>query len=133
MPEILDVPGVTTSASPYPSAVTAGNLVFVSGQVSFDDAGAVVGKDVTAQTRQALTRLERILAATGATLHDLVSATVYLTDGDDAAKFNQEWMRWFTDHRPARATVIAGLLDSRLLVEIQAIAVTHGAGRKEAE
>ncbi|WP_051055399.1 RidA family protein [Rhodococcus opacus] len=131
MPEILDVPGVTTGASPYPSAVAVGNFVFVSGQVSFDDAGSVVGTDVTEQTRQTLRRLERVLAAAGATLHDIASATVYLANADDAPGFNEEWRRWFAaEHRPARATVVAALLDPQLLVEIQAVAVT-GRGSTE--
>ena len=131
MGDVVDVPGVTTAASPYPSARRVGDLVFVSGQVSFDDAGRVVGTDVVEQTRNSLTRLGRVLAAAGAGLHDIASATVYLVDADDAARFNEEWMRWFgAEHRPARATVVADLLEPRLLVEIQAIAVT-GRGSNE--
>ncbi|RZL82486.1 MAG: RidA family protein [Rhodococcus sp. (in: high G+C Gram-positive bacteria)] len=135
MDDTVDVPGVTTGTGPYPSARRMGDLVFVSGQVSFDDDGRVVGTDVVTQTRHSLTRLDRVLAAAGATLRDIASATVYLTNAGDAAEFNEEWMRWFGgDHRPARATVVADLLDPRLLVEIQAVAVTgHGAEGKEAE
>lgn len=120
----LDVSGITTPASPYPSAVVSGDLVFVSGQVSFDDAGSVVGEgDVTAQTRQVLERLQRVLHACGATLDDVVSTTAYLTRPSDSGAFNAEWSRWFGGRRPARATVVAQLLDERLLVEVQAIAV----------
>jgi len=130
MGDIVDVPGVTTGTSPYPSARRVGDLVFVSGQVSFDDTGHVVGTDVVEQTRP-LTRLDRVLAAAGATLHDIASATVYLANAGDAPRFNEEWMRWFAaEHRPARATVVADLLDPQLLVEIQAIAVT-GRGSTE--
>lgn len=131
MGDLVDVPGVTTTSSPYPSARRVGDLVFISGQVSFDDAGRVIGTDVVEQTRNSLTRLGRVLAAAGATLHDIASATVYLTNAEDAARFNEEWMCWFgAEHRPARATVVAELLDPRLLVEIQAIAVT---GRRSNE
>ncbi|MBC2638771.1 MULTISPECIES: RidA family protein [unclassified Rhodococcus (in: high G+C Gram-positive bacteria)] len=135
MGDTVDVPGVTTGTSPYPSARRVGDLVFVSGQVSFDDDGIVVGTDVGTQTRHCLTRLQRVLAAAGATVHDIASATVYLTNAANAAGFNEEWMRWFGgEHRPARATVVADLLDPRLLVEIQAVAVTgRGADGKEAE
>ncbi|KXF49787.1 enamine deaminase RidA [Rhodococcus sp. SC4] len=131
MGDIVDVPGVTTGTSVYPSARRVGDLVFVSGQVSFDDTGNVVGTDVVEQTRHSLTRLDRVLAAAGATLHDIASATVYLANAGDAPRFNEEWMRWFAaEHRPARATVVADLLDPQLLVEIQAIAVT-GRGSTE--
>lgn len=120
----VDVPGITTDDSPYPSAVDTGALVFVSGQVSFDDHGRVVApRDPAGQTRQCLTRLELVLESLGCSLTDVVSATVYLTDAAFAADFNAEWGRWFGAHRPARATVVADLLDPALLVEVQAIAV----------
>ena len=124
LPQLLDVPGITTSSSPYPSAVVAGNLIFVSGQVSVDESGSVVAEgDVTGQTRQALTRLQQVLEAAGATLADVVSTTVYLSRSSDAAQYNAEWARWFGNRRPARATVVAQLLNERLLVEVQATAV----------
>lgn len=120
----VDCEGITTASSPYPSAVLAGPLVHVSGQVSFDDAGAVVAEgDVTGQTRQCLERLQRVLTSVGGSLDDVVACTVYLTDAAFAESFNVEWARWFRDRRPARATVVAQLLDSRLLVEVQATAV----------
>jgi 2-iminobutanoate/2-iminopropanoate deaminase len=125
----VDVPGITTGASPYPSAVDTGALVFVSGQVSFDDQGRVVAPgDAAGQTRQCLTRLERVLESLGCSLTDVVSATVYLTDAGFSADFNAEWGQWFGGHRPARATVVADLLDPALLIEVQAIAVRETKG-----
>ena len=41
---------------------------------------------------------------------------------------NRVWRERFGRHRPARATVVAGLLDERLLVEITALAVQSGGG-----
>lgn len=125
----VDVPGITSADSPYPSAVDTGAMVFVSGQVSFDDEGRVVAPgDPARQTRQCLTRLERVLGSLGCSLSDVVSATVYLTDAAFAADFNTEWGQWFGDRRPARATVVADLLDPALLVEVQAIAVRNAMG-----
>lgn len=119
------MPGITTASSPYPSAVVVGDLVFVSGQVAFDDTGTVVAEgDVTGQTRQVLERLQRVLLACGASLDDVVTTTAYLSRSSDSGAFNAEWSRWFGDRRPARATVVAQLLDERLLVEVQAVAVT---------
>jgi 2-iminobutanoate/2-iminopropanoate deaminase len=129
----LDVEGITTPITPYPNEVAVGSLIFVSGQVSFDDLGAVVARgDVTGQTRQCLRRLERVLDAAGAGLDDVVSATVYLSDAAHAAELSAEWGRWFAERRPARATVVAALLDPDLLVEVQAVAhMTLSASRQE--
>jgi 2-iminobutanoate/2-iminopropanoate deaminase len=123
---VADTAGISTKDSFYPSYVRHGDLVYVSGQVSFDDAGAIVGiDDVAAQTDIALDRLARVLADVGSDLSHVVSATVYLTSAVYAAEFNDVWRRRFGSHRPARATVVADLLDDRLLVEISATAVVN--------
>ncbi len=92
MRETFDVAGITTVSSVYPSAVAAGELIFVSGQVSFDDDGAVIhGGDVTAQTAQCISRLADVLVGVGSVLADVVQATVYLADAAYADDFNREW------------------------------------------
>lgn len=119
----VDVPGITTEASPYPAATLAGGTLYVSGQVSFSDDGLVVGEgDIEAQTRCSLERLGRVLATYGAGLANVVSCTVYLKEAVLAEAFNKTWVSAFGGHRPSRATVVAELLDPRLLVEVQAIA-----------
>ncbi|NWL10054.1 enamine deaminase RidA [Paenarthrobacter nitroguajacolicus] len=119
----LDVDGITGPDSPYPSATVCGDIIYVSGQVSFADDGSVAGiGDVAVQTQCSLERLARILSVFGATLDNVVSCTVYLTDAAHAGVFNQAWVTAFGGHRPSRATVVSGLLDPRLLVEVQAIA-----------
>lgn len=119
----VDVDGITGPDSPYPSATVCGNIIHVSGQVAFADDGSVVGiGDVAVQTQCSLDRLARVLSVFGATLDDVVSCTVYLTDAAHAGAFNQAWATAFGGHRPSRATVVAGLLDPQLLVEVQATA-----------
>ncbi|WP_284982313.1 RidA family protein [Arthrobacter sp. efr-133-TYG-118] len=119
----VDVEGITTAGSLYPSATRVGDTVYVSGQVSFTDDGRIHGEgDVSAQTRHSVARLARVLAVYAATLDDVVSCTVYLKDASLAESFNAAWGAAFGRHRPSRATVVAQLLDQRLLVEVQAIA-----------
>jgi enamine deaminase RidA (YjgF/YER057c/UK114 family) len=56
-------------------------LVFVSGQLSKDEHGNVVGKgDIRAQIRQVGVNLKLALAAAGATLDDVVRSNTYVTD-----------------------------------------------------
>ena len=111
------------STLPFSQGVQAGGLVFVAGQVGADDAGETVAPgDVQAQTRVALDRVRRVLAEAGGDLSNVVSATVFLTDLGNFGPYNEAWSEAFGDHRPARATVEAGLLGD-YLVEVQAIAV----------
>ena len=56
-------------------------LVFISGQLSKDEHGNVVGKgDIRAQIRQVGVNLKLALAAAGATLDDVVKSNTYVTD-----------------------------------------------------
>jgi 2-iminobutanoate/2-iminopropanoate deaminase len=91
-------------ASPfYSQAVTAGGLVFVSGQGPFDPAtGSIRGETIQEQTRQCLTNVKAILEAAGSSLDKVVSATFILRDPEDFAGMNEEWARWFPADPPAR-------------------------------
>jgi 2-iminobutanoate/2-iminopropanoate deaminase len=110
--------------APYSQATVAGNTVFIAGQVALDDDNHVIAPgDALTQTRVALNRIEVILDEVGASLSDIASATVFITSTEHFASVNQAWTERFGDHRPARATVIVGLLIEGLVVEIQATAV----------
>jgi reactive intermediate/imine deaminase len=108
----------------YSHGVMAGNLIFVAGQVPVDASGQLVGAgDIGAQTRQVIKNVEAVLAAEGASLADVVSTTVYLTNFDRYKDYDRVYAECFGGNRPARATVRADLVRPEWLVEIQAIAV----------
>jgi 2-iminobutanoate/2-iminopropanoate deaminase len=110
--------------APYSQATVAGDLIFVAGQVALDpDNNVVAPGDAKTQTITALERVELILEEAGAALDDIATATVFITGLEHFAAFNEGWAEKLGDHRPARATVVAGLLLDGLVVEIQAIAV----------
>ena len=114
-------PEVPPPAGAYSPGVRAGDLLFVSGQVPRDPrTGAVVGDDVTAQSRQVLRNLQGVLEAGGATLADVVSVTVYLVDEGDWGAFNDVYRSVFRPPYPSRAVVGARLRG--ILVEVSAVA-----------
>lgn len=111
-------------AGAYSPAVRAGNLVFVSGQVPRDPrTGALLGDDVTAQTRAVLDNTARVLEAAGASLADVVAVTVYLARIEDWDAFNEVYRAAFTAPYPSRTTVGAALRG--VLVEISVIAAVR--------
>ncbi|MGB9035442.1 MAG: RidA family protein [Paeniglutamicibacter sp.] len=119
----IDVAGITTGASPFPSATRAGDLVFVSGMVAKDENKVLVGAgDIYAQTVQTLKNLHTVLAAHGLGLDAVATATVYINDAAMAGEYNRAWVDTFGSHRPSRATIVAPLLAPELLVEVQATA-----------
>lgn len=87
----------------YSQAVKAGGLVFVSGTAPADPAtGAIKGTTIQEQTRQCLINIQAILEEAGSSLDKLVSATVVLADEEDFPGMNEEWLKWFPSHPPAR-------------------------------
>ena len=65
-----------------------GNFVFVSGQVSLDSDGNLVGEgDFEQQARQALDNLVACLESVGAHLDNLMMITVFVTDMNNRTIF----------------------------------------------
>lgn len=114
-------PDVPAPAGAYSPAVRAGPLVFVSGQVPRDPVtGELIGNDVESQTKQVIANLQRVLAAAGASLSDIVSVTVYLADIDDWGRFNTVYKALMPSPYPTRTALGASL--HGFLVEISAVA-----------
>ena len=109
--------------APYSQAISAGGLVFVSGQLSLrPDHAEIVGDSIAEQTEQVFANLRAILEAAGSGLDRLVKTTVYLTDLGDFGGMNEVYARHVGEDRPARSTVEISALPSGALVEIEAIA-----------
>jgi len=65
----------------YSQAVKVDNTIYVSGQVSHDDKGNIVGRgDMQVQMRQAYANIEKVLAQYGATIDNIVDEVPFVTD-----------------------------------------------------
>jgi 2-iminobutanoate/2-iminopropanoate deaminase len=110
--------------APYSQAISAGGLVFVSGQLALrPDHAEIVGDSITEQTEQVFANLRSILEAAGSGLDLLVKTTVYLADLGDFGGMNEVYARHVGDAPPARATIEVAALPSGAKVEIEAIAL----------
>lgn len=110
---------------PYSQAVKMGNLVFTAGQVAFDPkTGELVGTTIEDQTRQVLKNVKAILERAGCTLQDVLKITVYLKRTSDFAGMNAVYKEFFGDKPPARTTVQAEIVNSKSLIEVDAVAGT---------
>ena len=103
-------------------ATRFGDLVFVSGQTGRNPATGEVGADIREQTRNVLERIKICLEDAGPSLDNVLTATCWLKDAGDFAVFNEVYNEYFTEGKPARATVQATLMGADLVVEIMVTA-----------
>ncbi len=115
--------GAPAAVGPYSHAVRAGGLLFCSGQIPLDpDTNELVGDTPAEQATQCLKNLESVCAAAGASLHDAVRCTVYLTDlSGGFGEVNASYGEFFAADPPARVAVGVAELPKGAQVEIDAI------------
>lgn len=124
MKEIVSTDKAPGAIGPYSQAVKAGGMVFCSGQIPIDPVtGEFVSHDVSEQTEQVLKNLGEVLAAAGVGFENVVKTTIFLASMDDFALVNQVYGKYFSENKPARATVQAARLPRDAKVEIDCIAV----------
>ncbi len=107
----------------YSRAVVAGDWVFVSGTTGFDYSDMTISGDIAEQTEQCLRNIASALQQANASLRDVVRVNYVLPD---ASQFEKCWPvlnKYFGDIRPAAMMISAGLLDARMLIEIEVTAL----------
>jgi 2-iminobutanoate/2-iminopropanoate deaminase len=114
-------PEGATILGAYSPGLISGGFLFISGQVGRAPDGTL-GATIEEQTKQTIENMGAILRAAGCDFKDVVKATVFITKSEYFLPFNTIYSEYFPEPRPARATVLAQLVDPALLIEIEAIA-----------
>lgn len=107
------------------AGVKLGDTIHLSGTVSLDSDGNVVGVgDVYAQSRQIFRNIEEALQSAGASMADVIKITTYLTDISTYGEFGKARTEAFPNGVPASTAVATpALVMPELLVEVETIAV----------
>ncbi len=126
MKEIISTENAPGAIGPYSQAVKVGGFVFCSGQIPIDPkTGSFVSEEVSEQTEQVLKNLSAVLEAAGTDFNNVVKTTVFLVDMNDFTVMNEVYARYFSENKPARATVQAARLPRDARVEIECIATVE--------
>lgn len=86
-------------------AIESSGLVITSGQIHLKLDGQLVKGSTAEKTKQALLNLKEILKAADLDFSHVLKATVYVTDMNEYANFNQEYVKHFKPPFPAREVV----------------------------
>lgn len=115
-------------ASAIASGVRKGDAIYLSGQVSLDAAGNVVGKgDIAAQIRQAYVNVREVLDEFGASMDDIVDETWFVTDvasvmGDIPRNFGVRTEAFGGEPQCAQTLIgVSALAMPDLMIEIKCI------------
>ncbi|MBK6874957.1 MAG: RidA family protein [Ignavibacteria bacterium] len=109
----------------YSRAIKIGDRIIISGTTAIED-GKLVGEgDAYLQTVTILKKISRVLEQAGSKLEDAVRVRVYVTDMSKFEEVGRAHGEFFRNIRPAQTLVgISALVDPKMLVEIEAEAIT---------
>ncbi len=118
----------------YSNGILAeGKMLFLAGQVGWDEAGEFQSDDFVAQVRQALLNITRILQTAGVSPSHITRMTWYITDKQEYLGALKEVGQAYRDiigaHYPAMTMVqVVALIEARAKVEIEATALIPASG-----
>jgi enamine deaminase RidA (YjgF/YER057c/UK114 family) len=130
--DFLNPPGLSpTFGWTHVVAAAGGKTIYVSGQVSVNERGEVVGKgDLKTQTEQTFANLQIALAAAGATFRDVVKMSLYVVGlrPEHVPVIREVRSRYVDKQQPPASTLVGvqALVGADWLIEIDVVAVVPG-------
>lgn len=109
----------------YSVEVGDAKLIFTTGQIALDKDGSIVAPDdIEKQTEFVFESLQDILKEAGASLDDVVKATIYVTDINDFPKISPIRNKYFKNSEPVSTLVeVNKLVKEGCRIEIEVVAV----------
>ena len=122
-PEVADPPPQTWS-----NCLVVGDWIYTAGMTARDGA-AILANDEYGQARAIFKKIEKLLAAAGAGMNDVVKVVIYVTDISRREEVWRARREFFAEPFPVSTLVeVAALAMPALKVEIEAVACRGAAG-----
>ena len=124
LPEAIKPGGHMPAGLPFSEGMSAGNLVFLSGQLgSFPGKLELNNRTAEAEFRQVMENVFATLKANGLGARNVVKCLVMLADMKDWPAFNKIYLEYFDEPYPARSAFGANGLALNARVELEVIAM----------
>lgn len=116
-PEGLEEPG------PFSDAVRVGNLLFLSGKIGILPGTRTLAEGgIEGESRQTMENIKATLERWNSSLEHVVKCTVMIDDIAEWGAFNEVYVEYFPDNKPARSAFWADGLALGAAVEVECIA-----------
>jgi enamine deaminase RidA (YjgF/YER057c/UK114 family) len=105
-----------------------GRLLFVAGQIAWDEQQKIVSADFVEQFDCALSNVVKVVSEAGGQPQEIARLLIYVTDKNEyrsrTREIGERYRALLGQHYPAMALIeVKGLLEDEAKVEIEAIAV----------
>lgn len=125
MKQTIETDAAPAAVGAYSQATATDDLVFTAGQIPLTPDGDILDHAaIDVQTQQALENVAAVVEAAGASMADVLTVTVYMTDIEVFETMNATYEGFFPGDPPARSAVEVAALPKDVDVEIEAIATT---------
>ncbi|KAJ9113036.1 hypothetical protein QFC22_006132 [Naganishia vaughanmartiniae] len=113
--------------------IESNGFLFTSGQIGATPDGKLVEGTIADRATQALKNLDNVLKAAGSGLEHAVKLTVFITDYSQFALMNAAYLALMPSPAPARSCIGVKELPFGTDVEIEAVAVIPGSGKRQGD
>ena len=113
---------VPKAVGPYSHGTKGNGLIITSGQIPEDPKTGKMVMEIKAATKLVLENLLSVVEAGGGRKETVAKVDVFLKDLGDFAAFNEAYIEFFGEHKPARVLVQAGDLAEDAVLEAAMIA-----------
>ena len=108
---------------PFSDAVIVDNMIYLSGQIGNTPGSfKLVEGGIRAEAKQTMENIKATLAANGATMDDIIKCRVFIEDIKEWGIFNEEYVKFFPNKKPARSALGANGLALGAKVEVECMA-----------
>ena len=107
---------------PYSQGISAGQFLFVSGQLPINPAdGKMIDTDIAERAKQVFQNISAIIDSAGGSIADVVKIMLILTDMGDFQHVNEVYSQHFKSPYPARSAIQVSALPLGSNIEAEAI------------
>lgn len=122
--KIINHPDIPTPAGHYSPVVEHNGTLYLSGQLPKDREGNIP-EGIRAQARLVFDKMNLLLACAGSDRNHVLSVRIYIPNTAFWGEVNEEFARFFSEHRPARCIVPSRELHYGCSLELEAVAVVR--------
>lgn len=124
MKKVVEIAGVKKPSTGFNHVVKAGNLIFLSSQLSADlTTGQIIPGDIGEQTKRTMDNIKFLLSQCGCSMDDIVRIVIYFRHPEDRRNINEIYKEYFTPgQEPTKISIQAPSPIDGIDVEIEAIA-----------